>query len=169
MIYGYGDGWAWSILGQVKVNGTFRCKGCIYIHNAREKRKKYYRKHIEAERKKGLDYYYEHREEALKQIHKYYLEHQEEKKAKRRKYGKTHREEEREYHKQWKENNPEKWNVIMKRGVAKRKRELGFHPISLPLDVPFDYVNKNDVVAMPRWIHKKNKNTLPNNLEGIVG
>lgn len=100
LIWGYEDGWSWSILGQVKANGTFRCKGCFYIHNAREKRKEYYRRHIEAERKKGLDYYYEHHEEVLKQIHRYYLEHQEEKKAKRREYSKTHREQEREYFKQ---------------------------------------------------------------------
>ena len=61
---------------------------------------------------------------------------------------------------------------IRTRKVEARRRDLGFHPISLPLDVPFDWhhVNKNDVVAIPREIHKAVFHICGDGkLEGIIG
>lgn len=58
------------------------------------------------------------------------------------------------------------------RSRAKR-RQLGFHKISFPLDIEFDWhhVNKNDVVAMSRRIHRAIRHELKtkNHLEGVIG
>ena len=64
---------------------------------------------------------------------------------------------------------------IKKRDIKKRKRragELGFHPISFPLNVSFEWhhVNKNDVVAIPRVIHRSVSHICGDGkLEGVVG
>ena len=64
------------------------------------------------------------------------------------------------------------------KGKRKRKelkyhrRDLGFHPISLALKVPFDWhhVNKNDVVAISRDIHRAISHICGDGkLEGVVG
>lgn len=52
------------------------------------------------------------------------------------------------------------------------RRKLGFHPISLPLSIPFDWhhVNKNDVVAIQRDIHRAVSHICGDGkLEGVVG
>ncbi|MCK4260598.1 MAG: hypothetical protein KAX49_16595 [Halanaerobiales bacterium] len=60
-----------------------------------------------------------------------------------------------------------------KRYFAKHRRNLGFHKISFPIEIEFDWhhVNKNDVVAMPRWIHRaiRHKVRIKNCIEGIIG
>ena len=59
------------------------------------------------------------------------------------------------------------------RKAKAKRRELGFRPISFPLECEFDWhhVNEIDVVAMPRWIHSKIYHKLGdgNKLEGIIG
>lgn len=68
-------------------------------------------------------------------------------------------------------NQSEKGKINIKRQNAKR-RNKGFHCISFPLSVPFDWhhVNENDVVAIPRCIHKAIKHVCGDGkLEGILG
>ena len=53
-----------------------------------------------------------------------------------------------------------------------KRRNLGFHPISLPLNVPFDWhhVNKRDVVATPRHIHRVISHVCGDGkIEGVLG
>ena len=66
----------------------------------------------------------------------------------------------------------EKAKVSINRYLTKRRRDLGFHPLSLPLSVPFDWhhVNKNDVVAIQRYIHRAVSHICGDGkLEGVVG
>lgn len=60
-----------------------------------------------------------------------------------------------------------------KRCHARRNRKLGFHKISFPLDVEYNWhhVNTNDVVAISRYIHRAIRHDLKikNCLEGVIG
>lgn len=78
----------------------------------------------------------------------------------------------RERSRNWAKTHPLKILEKARKQLFERGRKMGYHKISLPLNCAFDWhhVNKNDVVAMPRWIHRAishevNKNTL----EGILG
>ena len=73
---------------------------------------------------------------------------------------------------EWAKNHPEKVLENVRKQIYRRKRKLGCHKISLPLNCEFDWhhVNENDVVAMSRWIHRAVSHEVnKNKLEGIVG
>ena len=61
---------------------------------------------------------------------------------------------------------------VKRKGNAAR-RKLGYHEISFPLKVPFEWhhVNEKDVVAVPYKIHNNFKHKLGdgNRLEGVIG
>ena len=51
-----------------------------------------------------------------------------------------------------------------------RKKRLEWHKISFPHDnCDWHHVNKKDVTACPRNIHRKIHHEIPNNIEGITG
>lgn len=56
---------------------------------------------------------------------------------------------------QWQLNNPEKYNIICKRKNNKRKRNLGYNPLNIKFEGSVGHhINNNDVVYIPREIHK---------------
>ena len=66
----------------------------------------------------------------------------------------------------------EKGKLIRSRQQARRDRDFGFHPISFPLSVPFEWhhVNKTDVTAIPKEIHRAISHRCGDGkLEGVVG
>ena len=67
----------------------------------------------------------------------------------------------------------EKGKIAVAKSQAKRKRNLGFHPISFPIiGVPFDWhhVSRRDVVAIPRDIHRAVSHVCGDGkLEGVIG
>lgn len=84
----------------------------------------------------------------------------------------NHPDECRKRSREWAKAHPDKILEKARRQLYRRRRKLGFHKISLPLNCEFDWhhVNENDIVAMPRWIHRAISHKLKENeLEGILG
>lgn len=153
---GYGNGFGWSIISTILSNGTFHGKGDFQIRDYKLLSKKYPKKlfNVISGCEKGI--YWEFSISVsnkgavyislfpfVANISKYQIS----------KY--------------------QSYKDGQKRCRAKRSRKLGFHKISFPLDVEFDWhhVNTNDVVAMSRYIHRAIRHELKikNCLEGVVG
>ena len=129
------------------------------ILKTEEERAKYlnesYKKNSEMMRKSNKKQYKKRRKENLKRNKKYYANNTEKMKEMMRKYQKT-----------------EKGRLAFAKANRKRKSQLGFHPISFPLNVSFDWhhVNRNDVVAISRYIHRAIYHICGDDkLEGVLG
>ncbi|MCK4260600.1 MAG: hypothetical protein KAX49_16605 [Halanaerobiales bacterium] len=149
-------GWTWGIRLRIYPDGTFYSQGWIDICNHKKIQEKYRSSHREEDRERTREYYKNNTEARMKKSRDYYANNKEECLKRIEK---------------WKEDNPENWREICQKSNSKR-RELGHHKISFPLEVEFDWhhVNKNDIVAFPRDIHQNISHKLgENDLEGVLG
>ena len=148
----------WEVRTIIFNGGRFSTVGHIIVMNSAEENREFYLVHQERIKERGKKWREENHEKCLES---------------QQKYRKNHKDKYQEDINRWRENNPEKYLEIRKRAFTRRQRNLGFHKISFSLEAEFDWhhVNKNDVVAIPRWIHREIRHKLSekNNLEGIIG
>ena len=103
-------------------------------------------------------YFNESFEKRMEEHRKHGKKHREKHKDKIRKRSAIYNESHKEHIAEWmkKYQKTEKGRLVYAKASRRRKSQLGFHPISFPLNVTFDWhhVNSNDVVAIQRYIHR---------------
>jgi len=131
-----------------------------YYIEHREQRKNYYLKNeTMVDREKRLEScrkWYINNKKNKSQYQKQYNEnHQEQKSKYNKQYYENNREKAIEQKKQWNKDNPEKTKEIYARHKNKRERNLGFNPLNIFFKGSVaHHINKNDVIYIPKDIHK---------------
>ena len=132
----------------------------------------------EEEREKRFNASYERRREEVNRVNKrYWGKHKERLKKQKKVYNALHKDYYQLHKKVMKKQmkkyqQSEKGRLTFSRTKRKRKNQMGFHPISCSIPVPFDWhhVNPIDVVAVPRSIHRSVRHRCGDTkMEGVIG